>query len=130
MNSSSPARSERHAKVHPRRAPLTMPGSAAGRITRVHSTRPRAPMVRAARKSSGGMVFTALSVARVMESSDPSTMTTWIAASPRPNQSSASGSQHTDGTAWRPSTSTPTVSFTTRTRARHTPRTTPPASDT
>src|SRR3954468_16283886 len=104
--------SERQAKAQPCFIPLTKYGRDAGRMTLVHLWRPVDPMVLAARAKMGGMFRTPVSVAITTDQTVPITTTKSIALSVWPNQSKASGIQHTLGKVWRPSARTPIVSST------------------
>ena len=121
--------SERHANVQPSLSPVRIPGSAAGRITRVYSRSRRAPIVRAARMYIVGTARTAPSVAMVIDSIDPMTTTNRIAFSDSPNHRSASGSQQIDGSACSPTTSGPTAARSQPSRANMTPSVMPPPAD-
>src|SRR5262245_51916849 len=102
--------SERQANAQPCFTPLTMKGSAAGRITLNHMCNPFDPMVSAAREKIGGTARTPLSVEMTTDQTVPMTTTNSIAISVCPNQSNASGTQHTLGSVCNPSASTPMVS--------------------
>ncbi len=91
---------------------------------------PRAPIVRAARSIDGGTCRTLFSVATATGSAAPSTTTSWIAHSLRPNQRIASGSQQMLGTELRPRMMGPNDCFTSRERASAVPSGTPIASAT
>ena len=127
--SSSPASSARHAKLHPSLRPVTMPGSAAGSSTPKEKRGPRTPSVWATRMSCGSIPLTPSSVAMAMESTLPITTTKRMAASVRPNHSSASGSQQMEGSACSPITTGFTALRKKASRALASPSGTPMATE-